>query len=158
LAAKKGSVPKIPWDDVRRREKQDTIEHILPQNPPTCGYWTERFDFNARLQYTNDLGNLCLTKDNAAYGNKPFPDKRGSLNSRGPCYAQSPFFMERELAKLEDWNPVAVQERKERLVAWALERWMVDVEPAAAATSMANEAEEYDENLPWSDTNDDSAE
>lgn len=33
LARKKGVVPKVAWEQVRRRERADTIEHIYPQNP-----------------------------------------------------------------------------------------------------------------------------
>src|SRR5439155_16820838 len=43
LAATKGAVPKISWDEVRRRERADTIEHVLPQTP-TDPYWLARFD------------------------------------------------------------------------------------------------------------------
>ncbi len=103
LAAKKGAIPRISWEEVRRRERADTIEHILPQTP-TDAYWLDRFNDEARRLYTHDLGNLCLTKDNASYGNKPFPDKRGAADSRKPSYAESPFFAERELANLPEWN------------------------------------------------------
>jgi hypothetical protein len=36
-------VPKVSWDEVRRRERADTIEHILPQTPKDA-YWRDRFD------------------------------------------------------------------------------------------------------------------
>lgn len=49
------------------------------------------------------------------------------------CYAESPFFMERELATVEDWNPGTLTKRRERLTEWALERWSV---PAEVATDV----------------------
>lgn len=45
-----------------------------------------------------------LTKDNASYGRKPFPLKKGAPGLATPCYAESPFFIERELSTVDDWN------------------------------------------------------
>lgn len=127
IAVKKGAVPKISWEEVRRRERADTIEHILPQTPRDP-YWLERFDDSQRKNLTHDMGNLSLTKDNASYGNKPFPDKKGIAGSGKPCYAESSFFMERELANVDDWNQDQLIERRDRLIEWALARWRVEVE------------------------------
>lgn len=121
LARRKGAMPKIAWETVRRRERADTIEHVLPQTP-TAEYWIERFGEAQRRACTHDLGNLSLTKDNASYGNKPFPEKKGAAGSEKPCYAESSFFMERELAILDDWTPREVIERRTQLTEWALER------------------------------------
>src|SRR5690606_32978586 len=67
---------KVEWKVLHDRGPKTTIEHVLPQTP-TDAYWTERFDEPARVLYTNDLGNLALTKDNSSYGNRAFPRKRG---------------------------------------------------------------------------------
>jgi hypothetical protein len=146
LAAKKGAVPKIPWEQVRRRERADTIEHVRPQTPKDS-YWLSRFDEHQRRELTHDLGNLSLTKDNASYGNKPFPDKKGSPGTSTPCYAEAPFFMERELATFEDWNPETLKARRRRLTDWAFERWSVpsgvtaDVRAAPADQEDVEEAD-----------------
>ena len=124
LAGNKGAVPKIAWEEVRRRERADTIEHILPQTPKDA-YWRERFAKAEQKLFVHDLGNLTLTKDNSSYSNKPFPDKKGKSSSDKPCYATSPFFMERELSTVREWNPNAVAARRKRLVKWARERWAV---------------------------------
>lgn len=127
LAAKKGAVPKVSWEDVRRRERADTVEHILPQ-VAVHEYWTTRFTPSQRTNLTHDLGNLCLTKDNAAYSNKPFPEKRGSVVQEKPCYATSSFFSERELSSYPDWTPEAIHARRNQLVAWAESRWGADLD------------------------------
>jgi hypothetical protein len=124
LANEKGAAPKISWDFVRRRERSDTIEHILPQTP-TDPYWLEHFDDDARKRLLHDVGNLCLTKDNSSYGNKSFPAKKGSPGSGKPCYAESSFFSERELATLPDWDGMQLEARRTRLIEWALVRWSV---------------------------------
>lgn len=152
LAAKKGAVPKISWEEVRRRERADTIEHILPQTPKDA-YWRERFDKSEQKLLIHDLGNLSLTKDNSSYSNKPFPDKKGKAGTGKPCYAESPFFMERELATVRDWNPTAVVARRKRLIRWARERWAVpvdvsfDVQPVPADQADYTEADVEPEEL-----------
>jgi hypothetical protein len=141
LAAKKGAVPKISWEEVRRRERADTIEHVLPQTP-TDAFWLDRFDEHQRKTLTHDLGNLSLTKDNASYGNKPFPDKKGSPGAGKPCYSESSFFMERELATVDDWNPVTLGERRHRLIEWALVRWSVPSEVSADVQAVPADQED----------------
>ncbi len=126
LAASKGATPKVPWDVVRRRERADTIEHILPQTPKNA-CWFERFDEAECRVYTHDLGNLCLTKDNSSYGNKCFAQKQGTPGSGKTCYAESSFFSERELGSLPDWDVNELKSRRARLIDWALGRWRVDL-------------------------------
>jgi Protein of unknown function DUF262/Protein of unknown function (DUF1524) len=133
LGEQKKAAPKVPWTDVQRRDRADTIEHILPQTP-NDRYWTKRFDKRARQIYTHSLGNLSLTKDNSAYGRKPFDEKRGTAGSGHPCYAESSFFMERELTGLDEWTPASVEDRRERLIQWAEARWHVDAPDAGAVT------------------------
>ena len=121
----------LPWDALERWRLENSIEHILPQTP-TDEYWTSRFDEENRQALTHDLGNLCLTYDNSAYGNKPFPAKRGhSGQVRPPCYANSNLFQERELSGLDHWTIDALKKRRDKMVKWALNRWHVDqTEPA----------------------------
>lgn len=141
LAALKGATPKVPWEEVHRRERADTIEHILPQTPSEA-CWLDTFDETARQIYTHDLGNLCLTKDNSSYGRKCFIEKKGALGSEKPCYAGSSFFSERELATLPDWDIAQLKARRERLVHWALDRWRVDapqLQPVIAAPASAGD-------------------
>jgi hypothetical protein len=146
LAAKKGAMPKISWQEVQRRERADTIEHILPQTA-TDAYWRDRFDEEERESLVHDLGNLTLTKDNSSYSNKPFPAKKGAPGNEKPCYAESPLFMERELASLDDWNPTALVSRRKRLTDWARDRWNVPDE--YIATDVTIVAADEEEDLDW---------
>jgi hypothetical protein len=129
LAAEQRLPVKMPWEEIDRCEKKDTIEHILPQHPASEGYWVERFTPELRRRYTHDIGNLCLTYYNPVLGNKPFPEKRGRPGVRG-AYAESYLFSERELAACEDWTEAAILARRARLRDWALVRWHVDPPPA----------------------------
>lgn len=141
----KGQEVQLPWDYVEKRGVENTIEHILPQNP-NHEYWTARFDEHERALLTHDLGNLCLTYHNSYYGNKPFPEKRGHPGSEHPCYSNSNLFMERKLAALEDWTKEDLLSRREDMVAWALERWRV-LETAPEPPD-PEEDEEEDEVIP----------
>ena len=62
--------------------------------------------------YVHDIGNLTLTKHNSYYSNKCFLDKRGTPGQDEPCYTESPFFQEQELAQYSDWGAGAIDERR----------------------------------------------
>ena len=126
----KGSLEVIwdKWDKLQKHRFLDTIEHILPRTITGQPYWEERFDSKKHEQYLHDLGNLTLTRHNAHYGNKSFPDKRGKVGvTEPPCYTNSPFYIERELAPLNDWDAAAIDARRSRLLKWARKRWAVDL-------------------------------
>lgn len=119
-----GRPVQFTWETLNARPKSSSIEHILPQTPQT-NYWLERFNPEQRQHWTHDLANLTLTYDNSGLGNKSFPEKKGAPGIKG-TYADSPLFIERELAKLTDWKVDTLQARRDKLVTWALERWHVD--------------------------------
>jgi hypothetical protein len=96
----------------------------LPQDA-SDKYWKDRFNAAARKRLTDDVGNLCLTEDNSAYGNRPFPRKKGSPG-QGRCYANGNFFMERELATFTDWDEQAIHKRRKKVLDWYLQRWHLD--------------------------------
>ena len=136
----KGKGVQMPWDYLVKKDRKETIEHILPQTP-NRPYWKERWDEDEIRIYLHDIGNLTLTFDNSVYGNKPFPEKRGSSGLNN-CYANSNLFMERELSNFWTWTKRNLNKRRNKIVNWALQRWHVssdfkdDFEP---------EEEEYDE-------------
>ncbi|MEU7994042.1 DUF262 domain-containing HNH endonuclease family protein [Micromonospora sp. NPDC049060] len=123
-----GATPEINYTFFEKSKREKTIEHILPQ-AANSSYWQKRFDRNERRQLTHALGNLVLTRDNSAYSNKDFPNKRGAAGpgiAATACYAQAPLAQEQELARLADWTPEEVLARQERLADWALKRWAID--------------------------------
>ena len=72
------------------------------------------------------MGNLTLTRHSSHYLNLPYPRKKGTAEQESPCYANSPLFMERELAKESEWNVKSIKRRRRRLFEWATARWEVD--------------------------------
>lgn len=135
----------VSWERLAKRDLERTIEHVLPQTV-WRSEWTEVFDDNDRRRWTHDIGNLCLTEDNSAYGNRPFAQKRGEPNLRDSagrlvrCYANATLFQERELATVDEWTPDAVEVRRDRILDWAKRRWAVPQGPPA--TDEEPEAEE----------------
>ena len=123
LASARKASPKVDWEGI---ETGDTIEHVLPQSIENRPYWQDRFDETGHQEYMHDIGNLALTKGNPELSNKPFPDKKGTLDFDGYCYARSPLFQEQELAKRDDWTAEAIDSRRATLLAWAKERWHID--------------------------------
>ena len=129
LALRKGVAPKITWQQIRQRDRGDTIEHVLPQSMEDHSYWTKRFTTKEHQLYVHDLGNLALTRWNQHYSNKPFPDKKGIAGSGEYCYAEAPFFMEQELAVRDDWDITSIEGRRNDLFAWASRRWAIHLSP-----------------------------
>ncbi len=78
---------------------------------------------------------MVLTADNRSYGNRAFPQKRGSLTADGPCYAKANLKSEREIAGLDDWTVDTVVQRRQALTSWALARWKVDPPPETSYDS-----------------------
>lgn len=138
--------PRLSWDELDRRDKANSIEHILPQTPEDQ-YWLERFTEDERERYTHDLGNLVLTQDNSSYSNKVFPEKRGEQGLAKPdgtpipCYANSTLFQETQLTRFGDWTIENILQRRSELVAWALERWHVEPAPLVELPSEEDEGD-----------------
>jgi len=118
-----GKGVQLPWKDVLKKDKKDTIEHILPQDP-SREYWKQRWGQDKIQLYLNDIGNLTLTFDNSVYGNKSFPDKKGEPGKRN-CYATSNLFQEKRLAQYADWTEKELLERRDKIINWAKDRWKV---------------------------------
>jgi len=139
----KDDIVQLPWDVLDHTDLQKSIEHILPQTP-TDPYWTQRFSEAAQRKWTHDIANLCLTSHNPSYGNKPFPDKKGSSGALYPCYANSNLFMERALAAFPDWDEAALTTRRKAIIEWALKRWHVE-EPASVELEAGDEQDDTED-------------
>ena len=144
LAQLQGASPIVTWDELRKRDLQNTIEHILPQSIEDQPYWKSRFR-RTHQRYVHDLGNLTLTKHNSYYLNKPFRAKKGRVDAKGHCYAKSPLYVERELTQWNDWRASAIKERRAKLLEWAMDRWSVDLSKVSEKEGEPMDAVELDE-------------
>lgn len=97
------------------------IEHVLPKTW-TDPYWTSRWNSEEAGRHLHDLGNMSLTFSNSSYSNKSFPNKKGKPGE-GVNDANASTFMERDLARFDDWTPAVCEQRREQIVAWVIDRW-----------------------------------
>jgi hypothetical protein len=114
----------VEWKTFQKKDKKDTIEHILPQTPDKQ-YWLDHWTKKQIKKATHDLGNLVVTLDNSSYGNKGFDEKKGNTG-KGKCYANSNLFSERELCNYADWTYSAFLERREKIAEWMKKRWYIE--------------------------------
>jgi len=114
----------LDWKTFQRKDKQDTIEHILPQTP-NKKYWRDRWSKKDMKEVTHDLGNLVVTLDNPSYGNKGFDEKKGAPGA-GKCYANSALFSEKELCLYDEWTRMELEDRHNKIASWMKLRWFAE--------------------------------
>ena len=120
----KGANVHLDWKTFQKKDKKDTIEHILPQTPDNK-YWKSRWKKKDINEVTHDLGNLVVTLDNSSYSNKGFDEKKGAPGA-GICYANSALFSEKELSKFDEWTRAEFETRREKIGNWMKERWFIE--------------------------------
>ena len=151
--APRGTEPKVGWQEVAGAGLKDTIEHVLPQDIGNQPYWQERFTAEHK-EYKDDIGNLALTKWNSHYSNFAFPSKKRDFNAKtekgelAPCYANSPFYQEREIAEQGDWTKESIDDRRAKMLAWAKTRWGVDFSDVDGTSAEEPDDEELEDAEP----------
>lgn len=99
-----------------------TIEHIMPQNENLSEEWKKELGDNWKNihnQYLHTIGNLTLTGYNSELSDRSFSYKR--MIEGG--FADSPLRLNRDLAKLEQWNESAIISRAKKLINKACHIW-----------------------------------
>lgn len=127
------------WTILQKARKEDSIEHILPQNPRPA-YWKEKFTDEERELWKNDIGNLTLTYYNGELSDLSFPEKRDGRPDRPDCYRRSLIVIEQEIADNTEWTVNQIQTRREVIRNWVLRRWHVD-KPALPQPSTTSKKE-----------------
>jgi hypothetical protein len=113
-----------------------TVEHVLPQNPPTGSQWLNWFpDPKDRYQWVHKLGNLALLtrKKNSSASNFDFVKKKQSYFAKGGV---SPFVLTTQVLNKNEWTPEIVSSRQKELLTLLESHWRLKnrQNPAAAAT------------------------
>jgi uncharacterized protein with ParB-like and HNH nuclease domain len=123
-SAKAHKKPHFEWEELKEKKKEESIEHILPQTirdkvgNPLRKYWCDRYSPEEHTKNTRRLGNLTLTENNSRLGNKSLDKKKG-------IYKDSRWEIERELVSYDNWTTNEIDEREEKLVHFAKERWKI---------------------------------
>ena len=102
-----------------------TIEHVIPQNPDLCEEWRRELGENwqdIQEKYLHTIGNLTLIgwKDNSALSDLPFRKKQKTKGG----FCESELLLNRSLAQAKQWNEEAILARAEELAEKALKIWI----------------------------------
>jgi hypothetical protein len=100
-----------------------SIEHVLPQNPPSDSEWCKWFpDPQVREKQVHRLGNLLLLnfKKNSAANNKPFGVKKQAYFTKGGV---SPFALTTQAISETQWTEEVIERRQAMLTAKLKELW-----------------------------------
>lgn len=100
-----------------------TVEHVLPQNPPTDSEWLRWFrNPSDRFQMVHKLGNLALLtrKKNSSASNYEFGKKKTAYFTKGGI---SPFVLTTQVLGEKKWTPEIVRERQRTLLALLESHW-----------------------------------
>jgi len=73
--------------------------------------------------------------------------------STSDCFRNAVLKQEQEIAVHDDWTVDTIEQRQEKLAAWALDRWRVET-PAQAGTTSSVAAAVADEELDADDNED----
>lgn len=104
------------------RDKQYTIEHILPQNENLSDEWRQALGSDwskVQEKYLHTLGNLSLTGYNSEYGDRPFREKRDMKGG----FRDSPLRLNQGLGSIDIWNAEEIEKRAQCLAEESLQIW-----------------------------------
>jgi hypothetical protein len=114
-----GSVSEEIWTQVWHSSTAKTIEHIHPQSP--TDKWKGKFGVKKGFieKQAQRLGNLIILPPgvNSSAGNKSFLEKKEIYKNHRHLKLVD------EIIVLEDWDQAAMEERENRLIAWAAKEW-----------------------------------
>lgn len=97
-----------------------TIEHVMPQSLTEA--WQEELGENyseIHYNFLHTIGNLTLTGYNIKYSNRPFNEKRDI--DKG--FRDSHLFLNKSLARAEQWNEDTIKARGTELAEKACKVW-----------------------------------
>lgn len=123
-----------------------SIEHVLPQNPPSGSEWCEWFPSQElRDKWVHRLGNLLLLnhKKNSSANNYDFERKKRAYFTKGGV---SPFPLTTQAVHEKEWTLEVVARRQKQLVErlkqlWRIDTEVSDAEPATEIDGAASEDE-----------------
>ena len=118
--------PKLFWDEYKKRSKEETIEHIYPQNPAprTWKKFSGLSPMNKKFALHN-LGNLLLLsrKKNSALQNYEFSVKAHSKENENRYDNGS--YSEIEVSRARDWTVKKIQQRALKMLKFMEDRWNI---------------------------------
>ena len=105
-------------------DKQDSIEHIAPQNPKKedlNNYWTTNFSTDTYNKSIHLLGNLLLLRQssNSSLGNNSFTHKKD--------YYKKDSLSSIEVSEINNWNEEEIIKKGEKILQFASKNWHLNL-------------------------------
>lgn len=127
-----------------------TIEHIFPQNPDLkwkIDLGEDEYNYIYE-NYLNTIGNLTLSGNNGALGNKPFFEKqRMNVNGKEQGYIFSRLWLNRFLREISKWGKEEIEIRTNQIAERFLKIWDIpNIEVEQSITT--DEINFFDAELP----------
>lgn len=104
-----------------------TVEHVLPQNPPSRSHWLSDFTPKQRELWTHRLANLVLMsrRRNTQASNRAFAEKKEKYFKSDDD--SSPFLITSQVISAPEWTPESLEARQSMILGklqklWRLER------------------------------------
>jgi uncharacterized protein with ParB-like and HNH nuclease domain len=106
----------ISATDHQYEDATSTIEHILPENPPSD--WEISFPADEQDDYIYLIGNYTLLEDslNKKAEGKVFSEKL-------PLYKKSNYKMSKDELNYTEWTPVILRKHQDKMARWACTAW-----------------------------------
>ena len=122
---------KVTWADFNKRKKEDTIEHIYPQEAKDKSWRTSfaGYKFKQKKKLLHSLGNLLLLSrsKNSELQNNSFSYKKKHINKNGKEVGYfNGSYSEIDVAKHDNWTPNEIFDRGRELITFLIERWDID--------------------------------
>lgn len=125
---------KVEWKIIEKnQEGKVSIEHIYPQTP-TDDYWKQRFNTEESQCLINSLGNLLLLRQskNSSLQNESFKAKKQTTYNTEGKLIHSGYdngsYSELEVARIEDWTPVEIKKRGEKMLKFMQKHWKINID------------------------------
>lgn len=102
------------------RSSNESIEHIMPQNPESGGAWAGKTTQETRHELiVNNLGNLILIPQ----GINSEAKRQGFVAKKGVYRKSEGLRMVGEVLEKEDWSESEIKVREEKLLNWIRQEW-----------------------------------
>jgi len=103
------------------RSANESIEHIMPQNPEAGGAWAGKIEGNSDdyKRVVNGLGNLILLPQSLNSEAK----RQGFIAKKNVYKKSEGLRLVQEILKESDWSYLEINKREKKLLAWVETEW-----------------------------------
>jgi uncharacterized protein with ParB-like and HNH nuclease domain len=119
-----------------------TVEHIFPQNPdPRWKLELNQDEYNfIKENQLNTIGNLTLSGNNGALGNKSFLEKREmNKDEKEQGYKFSRLWLNKHLAAIDKWDKEQIEKRFDLITERFIKIWSIpEIEITDSETAEVN--------------------